>query len=392
MLASATFMVFLSHSAITYLAAILRDLGVGEAGIGVVMSAPLVPMLAGMVLSGHLMERFGPLKIVRLGFLLILLAHLSLQFTISGFSGVYLSRSFHGLGYGIFMPAGMTYVKGKLRPEKMVYPFGIYSSSIILPNIVGPWIMENLYEASGLQGLFLLTAIPSLFGNVLAGLLRPEAPPERKEARMGYSRLLGMPHLRSLYIAIFTVGLVYGVIPTLMALYLRIWQVPMVCYFTPFTAALFAGRFAVIPFLGRLPRNIPVAAGFFLMGVSHLLLVAYRSPAAAVLSGIIIGLGYSMEYPSLSVWISGGFPAIERAKPVALLNLVFHAGIYITPLIGGWVTEMSGPAVYLGVLVILALGAAAALGKRWGQVLPSDLRTDLGDQDPKGRNRSEGRT
>lgn len=363
MLASATFMVFLSHSTITYLAAILGDLGLGETGIGVVMSAPLVPMLAGMVLSGHLMERFGPLKIVRLGFLLILLAHLSLQFTIASFPGVYLSRAFHGFGYGIFMPAGMTYVKGKLRPERMVYPFGIYSSSIILPNIVGPWIMENLYEAAGLQGLFFLTAIPSLLGNVLAGIPGPEALPERKKVRMGYGRLLGMAHLRSLYIAIFAVGLVYGVIPTLMALYLRVWQIPMVYYFTPFTAALFAGRFAVIPFSERLPRNIPVAAGFFLMGVSHLLLAAFRSPEAAVLSGIIIGVGYSMEYPSLSVWISGGFPAKERAKPVALLNLVFHAGIYITPLIGGWVTEVSAPAVYLGMLIILALGAAAAMGK-----------------------------
>ena len=295
LLASSTFLVFLSHSTLTYLAVILRDLGVGETGIGVVMSAPLVPMLTGMFISGHLMERFGALKVVRAGFLMILLAHLSLQLTITDFGGVYLSRAFHGLGYGIFMPAGMTYVKGKLRSEKMVHPFGVYASTILLPNIVGPWLMENLYGAMGHGGLFLLTAVPSCLGSLLARLLGADARPGKGIGRIGYGRLLGMSVLRPLFAAIFAVGMVYGIIPTLMALYLKGWQIPMAYYFTPFTAALFAGRFVVIRLLERLSRKTLVTAGFALMGVSHLWLLSFRTPAAAALAGVIIGIGYSLE-------------------------------------------------------------------------------------------------
>ena len=103
LMASSTFLVFLSHSTLAFLPVILRDLGVKETGIGVIMSAPLVPMLVGMFLSGYLMERLGPLRVVRAGFIMILLAHLSIEFTVTDFAGVYISRAFHGFGYGIFI-------------------------------------------------------------------------------------------------------------------------------------------------------------------------------------------------------------------------------------------------------------------------------------------------
>lgn len=361
LMASSTFLVFLSHSTLTFLAVILRDLGVGETGIGVIMSAPLVPMLVGMFLSGYLMERFGPLRVVRAGFVMILLAHLTIEVTMTHFTGVFLSRAFHGFGYGIFMPASMVYVKGKLRPERMVHPFGIYASMILLPNIVGPWFMENLYGYMGLRGLFIITAVPSLLGNLLARLPVAGPTPEAREKHIGYWQLLQMAGLRPLILAIFTVGVVYGIVPTIMSLYLKINSIPMVYYFTPFTAALFTGRFVVIRLLDRLPRKALVTAGFVLMGLSHLWLIIFRTPQAAVLAGIVIGLGYSLEYPSLSVWISARFEPEDRGKPVALLNMVFHAGIFITPLIGGLVMDHFALGAYLGFLIILAFAAAAGM-------------------------------
>jgi MFS family permease len=361
LMASATFLVFLSHSTITFLAVILRDLGVSETGIGVVISAPLIPILAGMFLSGYLMERFGPLRVVRTGFVMILIAHLSLEATVVSFKGVYLSRAFHGFGYGIFMPASMTYVKSKLRPERMVHPFGIYASMILMPNIVGPWLMENFYSSIGLRGLFLLTALPSLLGNLLAQLPGAGKIPETGEEHTGYGDLLHMASIRPLIMAIFTVGMVYGIVPTIMSLYLKMNAVAMVYYFTPFTAALFTGRFVVIRLLERFPRKALVMAGFLLMGISHLWLISFRTPSAAILAGIVLGLGYSLEYPSLSVWISARFDPSDRGKPVALLNMFFHTGIFITPLLGGWVMERFSLGTYLGGLIILAFAAAVSM-------------------------------
>ena len=360
-IAASTFLVFLSHSTNTYLSVILRDLGTSETGIGVILSSPLIPILVGMFLSGHLMERFGPLRVVRAGFFIIMLAHLSLQFTIQDFTGVYLSRSLHGFGYGIYMPAGMVYVKGKVFPDRMVAPFGIYSSMIVLPNIVGPWIMETLYGLNGLHNLFALTAIPAALGSMASWLPRPGAIPPRGVAHQGYMKILGAPGLRKLYLAIFIVGMIWGVVPTLMALHLKSSAIAMVYYFTPFTMALFTGRFLLIPLFARYPRKLLVSGGLILMGCTHLSVVLFRTPQAAVLAGIVLGIGYSFEYPSLSVWISGRFAPEERGKPVALLNMVFHTGIFITPLVGGWVMDRLSLGAYITMLAVLALVTAIGM-------------------------------
>ena len=367
LMAASTFLVFLSHSTMAYLSVILRDLGVGEAGIGVVLSAPLVPILAGMFLSGHLMERFGPIRVVRSGLVLVLVAHLSIQFTVTDFAGVYLSRALHGFGYGIFMPAAMVYVKGRLNPERMVYPFGMYASTILLPNIVGPWLVENLYIARGLAHLFVITAVPAILGNILVQLPSVGVKQPPGEIHAGYLELLARPGLRAPYLAVYAVGMVYGIVPTLMALFLRQHAIPVVAYFTPFTAALFTGRFVVIRLLDRFPRRTLVTAGFVLMGASHLLLLFQRSPAAAAVAGVILGTGYSLEYPSLSVWIAEQFSPTDRSKPVALFNMIFHTGIFVTPLIGGWVMERFSLAAYLTALVAMAAGAAVAVGAGAGR-------------------------
>jgi len=61
------------------------------------------------------------------------------------------------------------------------------------------------------------------------------------------------------------------------------------------------------------------------------------------------------------VWISARFHPDDRGKPVALLNMLFHAGIFITPLIGGWVMERFSLETYLVGLIALAVTAAAAM-------------------------------
>jgi predicted MFS family arabinose efflux permease len=50
---------------------------------------------------------------------------------------------------------------------------------------------------------------------------------------------------------------------------------------------------------------------------------------------VVYGLGHTVAYPQLSVWVAQYFAAAERGKPVSLFNGFFNAGIYLTPLIAG---------------------------------------------------------
>jgi MFS family permease len=361
LIAIATFLVFLTHSKLAFLSVILRDIGLPDARIGVVLSAPLMPVLLGIYVSGHLMDRFGPLRVVRGGFFLMLAAYTSLQLTVLNFPDVIVSRAIHGFGYGIFMPAGMVYVKGKLRPDRMVYMFGVYGSMLILPNILGPGLMEFFYDNFGMVNIFVYTAVPMVAGNMLMIFARAEPGGLLRADPGGYFSLLRVKEIRLPVIIIFIVGSVYGFVVTLMALFLKLGAVPVARFFIPFTLALFLSRLLVMPMLSKVPRKIPVLSGFLLMGISYLLIWQIRTTAVTILTGILFGIGYSLEYPNISVWIAERFRQEDRGKPVAFMNMVFHTGIFLTPLIGGWIMDLFSLDIVILSLAFLSLAAAAML-------------------------------
>lgn len=352
---------FTSHSGLAFLSVILREAGMDASRIGLVLSAPLVPILAGMYFSGHLSDRLGPLKVVRTGFFLMLISFISLQYTVSGFAGVMCSRMAYGFGYGIFMPAGMVYVKNRLSAHRMVYLVGVYGSMLLLPNLVGPAAMEFLYGRYGLPVLFWRAALPAAMGNALLFLTRPEREGSLRADPGGYLGVLRRPDVRTPSLLLVVVGLVYGFVPTLMALLLRGYGVPVARFFVPFTAFLFVGRFLVLPLIAAAPRRALVGTGLFLMAAAHLTVAYLPTAAAAAAAGAIFGLGYGFEYPTLSVWLATLFNPEDRGKPVALLNMVFHTGIFLTPVLGGVVMELWSLSHMCRLLAALALGTLLML-------------------------------
>jgi MFS family permease len=355
LLASAVFLAFVSHSTLAFLSVILRDTGRTASEIGVVLSTPLLPILIGMYVSGHLVDRFGTMRIIRSGFLLMLISFLSLHLTVTGFAGVVISRVAYGIGYGIFMPAGMVYIKNRLQPHRMVSMVGVYGSMLLLPNLIGPALMEHLYGRVGLANLFIYTALPVALANGLMFLARPEAPGLLRADPGGYFGLLKKRDLHLPSMLLLVVGLVYGFVPTLMALLLKENSVPVANFFVPFTTVLFFTRFFVLPIISHWPRKVLVLTGLLLMAASHLTVREFAAPGAAMAAGAMFGLGYAFEYPTISVWVARLFKQEDRGKPVAWANMVFHAGIFLTPLLGGWIMELWSVGTVSLVLAGLAL-------------------------------------
>ena len=54
---------------------------------------------------------------------------------------------------------------------------------------------------------------------------------------------------------------------------------------------------------------------------------------AVAAAGVLFGLGYSVAYPVLSVWVAEQFEPRQRTTPIALFNTMFSAGI-LTPWFG----------------------------------------------------------
>jgi MFS family permease len=131
-------------------------------------------------------------------------------------------------------------------------------------------------------------------------------------------------------------------------------------FFFSCLTVLITSRIFLVGYLARFAREAIVTIGILTMVGAYacfaeLALTAVRT---AILGGLL-GLGYSMTFPLLSVWISDQFAPDERGRPVALFGAAFHVGIYTVPFAMGVMgTYIS---VYLALLWIAGFSAALTL-------------------------------
>jgi len=88
-----------------------------------------------------------------------------------------------------------------------------------------------------------------------------------------------------------------------------------------------------------------------------------RLPAAA-LAGCLFALGYGIILPTCVEWSSRPFRPAERARPVALINTIFHVGAIISLQIVGSALALIGWPGVLVLLTAIVLSIAALIGIR----------------------------
>jgi MFS family permease len=355
-LALATFLCFSTVSQTALLAVVMQNRGLTLAQIGTVLAAYGAAVIPFMLAGAPLAERTGNLRTLRLGMALLVAGQVTYCWTIGDFEAAILSRCMQGAGYGLFLPAAMTFAKSKLGNERFVYLFGIYASMVPLPNAIGPPLAEAYWHAFGEHLFFVVGALPGIVAVGLTFWLReePAATAERAPLPLLHTALL--PALRQPLLAILVVGAIYGLIPSYMAALLTAKSTPIGFFFTSFTIVLFGSRFLLISWLEAWPRRRLLALGSAAMALAYIV-IAYAAGALPVLlAGVLFGLGYSVAYPALSVWVAEQFDPARRTTPIALFNTAFSLGILLTPWLGALVIARLG---YEGLLLVLALAGLA---------------------------------
>ena len=369
-LAGATFLAFTTVTATALLAVVLRLYGLADHQIGVVLAVYGAPVVMGNLLAGPVIARLGVARVIRLALAIMLLAYLSFHVTAASFVGACVSRFLQGVGFGLFLPTAMVYAKAQLTPARMTYYFGIFSAMVPLPNVIGP-ALADLYLGRGDPGLFfVVTAIPLLAGALLGGAVVGEARSTPETGGGRYADLLADRRLWMPFVGVFTVGSVFGFISSFMALFLLGEGVAVVYFFSTFTVCFFGGRVLAVPFFERTPKWAAVMVALILMCAGFLLLIVPggTTPTLVVAGGIVFGLGYTVAYPQLSVWVAEYFAPTARGRPIGLFNAFFNAGIYLTPLWTGVsmaAIGLRGPMLILCAASLSVAAMLAVYGRRF---------------------------
>ncbi len=362
-----TFLAFLTASSTPLLAVVLSRTGMDDNAISLVLSAGSLPVAVAALFAGRLVSRCGDAGLIVLGTALIAAAQAALEVVHADTVAAIVVRALYGIGCGIVVPAGMLYAQTRLTERRYIYFFGLYSTTLLLPNFVGPGLAEFYLEHVGPRGFFVVTALPAAaaFVVMLWMMRREDGSAERSKSRpLGYLAVLQTRDAGLIYPSCLAFGVILGFTAFYLATLLEQRQIAVSWFFSSYTVLLIFGRFVALSRIQALSRDIALVAGALLQGLAFLLLWTSPSVLTTVAAGILYGLGQSVMFPCLAAWADSTVAESDRPATTALAHASFVGGTTVCGLLGGAVFTQFGIDAMVLALSVMAFIMAGMLAPR----------------------------
>ena len=348
----------------------LRELGFGEAHIGLVMGAfPLASILA-MPTTAQLSDRAGRRAPMIAGMILCGLSCAAMIFARS-LSGFTVARVGAGVGWAGVLVGGSIYTAELAPPGRLAQAMGVAGILTLVAMAIGPSLGEVIVNRSSFSVLFAVAASLCAAGALVA-LALPKGRPTVVVGLRGRG-LSFEPALRRPLVVTCLVSAGFGAIVSFLADFTALARSGGVAgFFDAYVALAIFARIAGGTWsdrFGRLRIILPSLVGQALaLGT----LALHTSGWQLVPAGALFGFSHGMYYPALQALTVERVAAPRRARTVASFNFAFSGGIAASALLNGLVAERFGyRAVYL-VCASAALVSAALLASERGSRSAAD--------------------
>lgn len=357
------FLFSVTHNYSALLAIVFERSGHSLTGIGWLLSLFAPPAIAAAFFSSAIVARLGALAAVRWAILLTVAGLCSLALTRESFTLAIISRVVQAVGVGLFLPAAMVYVQGRITRARFVYLVTVFSAGIPLAAAVAPPLGEWTLRQFGVTAMFIQAAVPGAIGIALTLGLRA-APTSGKASGLALTGAFRGSFILP-YLAVTTGGALYGFSVSYLAVDLQARAIALAAFFVPSSLGMVAVRFIAMRWLSAMRPPKLVMASLLIYALSFVLIAIARDAFVMGLAGVAFGVGNAIMYPVVSAWLGEGLAPSERAGPQAIGTAVFYLGIYATPLaqtfmIASWgffATEMIFAGLAALVAMVLVLGA-----------------------------------
>ncbi len=325
-----------------------------DLAVGIVVGAFALTSVVCRPLAGRVADRRGRRVVLVTGALAMAVSG-ALYLVSHSVLTLVLARLVLGAGEGAVYTAGATWAVDLAPAHRRGMALGLFGLAVWGGLALGPVAGELLRAGVGYQAVWLLTAALPLAAAAIASRL-PE--PTRAFAERPAGAFVMFPAAArrpGLALALANIG--YAALAGFVVLHLRARGIGGgAAVFTVFAVAVFGSRLL----LSRVPdragaRPTAVAAG--LLEALGLALIALAHSLPFALAGaVVVGVGFSMLFPSLALMVVGDVAADRRGSALGAFTAFFDIGVGLGGPIAGVTASLAGyPAVFL-------LAAAAALG------------------------------
>ncbi|MCK0471704.1 MFS transporter [Halalkalibacter sp. APA_J-10(15)] len=350
-----------------------ESLGASNTTIGVVMGAYLFTTMFFRPWAGQMIERHGPIKVLRI--ILIINGVALLLYTITGLGGYLIARMLQGVSTAFFSMALQVGIIDALPDKERSQGISLYSLFSYIPGIIGPLLAIGIWQEGMNYFTVIMVAIAVITGFVgySAKIEKSEQASvtnesnERKAVTFrSYSQLVKNPFLFKCSVLMLVASIVFGAITTFIPLYaMQLESGNAGIYLMLQAATVVVARFTLkskIPSDGKWHST-------FMMGTMLLLTIASLCVGLSAIGGaivfyigaILMGVAQALLYPTLTTYLSFVLPRSSRNMLLGLFIAMADLGVSLGGVIMGPLADLfSYPLMYIicAVLGLLMVGFA----------------------------------
>ncbi|WP_434749609.1 staphylopine family metallophore export MFS transporter CntE [Paenibacillus amylolyticus] len=330
-------------------------LGASSTTIGLIMGAYMFTTMFFRPWAGKIIQKHGPIKILRI--ILIINGFALILYTFTGLGGYLIARILQGVSTAFFSMALQIGIIDALPEKDRSQGISYYSLFSYIPGIVGPVLALAIWQAGGMDYFTVVLIGIAVCTGVFGYTARMEQNKEEPKSAAdvfwqnvsmweSFGQLVKNPLLFRCSVLMLSASVVFGAVTTFIPLYAS--QIPSG------NAGVYLMLQAGTVVLARiaLRKRIPSDGKWhspFIMTTMLLLAVSAQCVSFSVTGGMIffylgavlMGIAQAILYPTLTTYLSFVLPQMNRNILMGLFIATADLGISLGGVVMGPIADIS---------------------------------------------------
>jgi MFS family permease len=328
-----------------------ESLGASNTTIGLIMGAYLFTTMFFRPWAGQIIQKHGPIKILRI--ILIINGIALILYTFTGLGGYLIARMLQGVSTAFFSMALQIGIIDALPEKDRSQGISLYSLFSYIPGIIGPMLALGIWQ-EGMNYFTVMMIAIALFTGVFGYSAKLEKDKDQlvvKSNEQGvstfqsFSQLVKNPFLFKCSVLMLVSSTVFGAITTFIPLYaMQLKNGNAGIYLMLQAGTVVYARFALrkkIPSDGKWHSS-------FIMGTMFILALAAQSVSFSIMGGaiffylgaILMGIAQALLYPTLTTYLTFVLPQMNRNVLLGLFIAMADLGVSLSGVIMGPMSDI----------------------------------------------------
>lgn len=341
--------------------------GIALPTVGLLLTVPGVVGLASVPVSGALVDRLGPTRVLRAALLLQAVGAVLLSVAREP-STAAVALLLTGLGLGPSFPAGNALLTGLVtRPEQVSRAFGmqftILNAGIGLGSLVGAAVAD-IHHAATFTVLYLAAAVTACVQALLVPDGPPRPPHDAEAAAPSYREVWADRVYRLMLVSTLLTAMTgYASLDAGLPAFARVvGEVPpstIALAFTVNTALIVLLQLPVVRATAHWRRTRSLVLASLVWAFAWALLGVSTAAWSVLVFSALFGLGEVFQSPVLQPLVNALAPERLRGRYNALFGMMFSLAFIVSPALSGLLIGNGLGLWWIGGLVVGSLASAA---------------------------------